>query len=55
MIGFQPITYTYSEGVGSASIMIIKVGDTNVNTSVSFSTVDGDAMGKNFMKLIPEE
>ena len=46
MVGFQPITYTYSEGIGSASITIIKVGEANSNSTVSFSTVRGTAMGK---------
>jgi len=55
MVGFEAIRYTYSEGVGSASITIIKVGDTNFNTTVSLSTFDGTAVGKNFIKLILKE
>ena len=51
LVGFEPITYTYSEGVGSASIRIIKVGDADFNTTVSFSTVDGSAVGENHENL----
>ena len=55
MVGYEATTYTYSEGVGSASIRIIKVGDADLNTTVSFSTVDGTAVGKNLMHEVDIE
>jgi len=55
MVGYEAITYTYSEGVGSASIRIMKVGDTDLNTTVSFSTVNGTAVSKNLVNEVDIE
>ena len=47
-IGFEPISYMVGEDSGTARIRIIKRGDTNNDTTVTFSTVDGSAGGKHF-------
>ena len=48
MIGFEQISYTFGEDSGTATIRIIKRGNTGSDTTVTFSTVDGSAGGRHF-------
>ena len=47
-IGFDPITYSFEENVGTATLTIRKFlapGIDTMNRTVVFSTEDGSAMG----------
>ena len=52
LIGFKPISYTYGEDSGTATIHIVRLGDSDSDTTVTFSTVDGSARGKHVLQLV---
>ena len=52
MIGFDRISYTYGEDSGTATIRIVRLGDSDSDTTVTFSTVDGSARGKHVLQLV---
>ena len=51
-VGFKQISYTYGEDSGTATIRIVRLGNSDSDTTVTFSTVDGSARGKHFMQLV---
>ena len=49
-IGFNPTDYTVSEGGGSVTFLIEKIGSNERDVTVFFSTADGSATGKTTMR-----
>ena len=51
-IGFNPTNYTVSEDEGRVTFFIEKQGTNERDVTVSFSTVDGSATGKEATQVV---
>ena len=45
IVAFDPISYTYSESTGMASLTVVRIAISTVNFTVEFSTADDTAQG----------